>query len=153
MKNILFLFTVLLSTLTIQAESEAQRIEHYNIKSKLAIQGYDPVAYFSNKATKGSNKYSYTNKSVTYYFSTAANLETFKASPAKYEPQYGGWCAYAFSIGKEKVKINPKSFKIINGKLYLYYNAIGGNTLKKWNEKDDSSQIKVANKIWGDILK
>lgn len=69
----------------------AVRKQQYNLDKGLAIQGYDPVAYFTqNKAVKGSAANSFTYKNVTYRFTLLANLDTFKKTPKKYEPQYGG---------------------------------------------------------------
>ena len=71
----------------------------------------------------------------------------FKASPAKYEPQYGGWCAYAMGATNEKVEIDPETFKIINGKLYLFYHSWTNNTLKTWN-KDEGNLKPKADVNW-----
>ena len=143
---ILFLF---LSYCKVYGDTKEVRIEHYNLKNGLALKGYDPVAYFSGTAKKGDKKYAHSVEGVTYYFSSAENLKKFKAKPAQYEPQYGGWCAYAFAIDKGKVKINPKSFKIIGGKLYLYYDSpLWGDTLKAWNKNADKPQLTSADKAW-----
>lgn len=138
------------------ADTATQRVEHYNLKSGVAIQGYDPVAYFTQKkAVKGNAAHRYSHKKITYYFSSTKNLAKFKSAPARYEPQYGGWCAYAFAIDAGKVKINPERFKVIDGKLYLFYHtALGGNTLKKWNSvKNDKAQINKANSAWKQLVK
>jgi YHS domain-containing protein len=71
---------------------------------------------------KGSKEFAVYHQGVTYYFSSAENKALFKANPAKYEPEYGGWCAYAMGKNGEKVNIDPATFKIMNGKLYLFYN-------------------------------
>lgn len=135
--------------LFIIATGMAQALDRkdFNLDDGLALEGYDPVAYFTkNQAVEGSDQYSYEYKSVKYYFSTAENLELFKANPAKYEPQYGGWCAYALSLGPKKVNIDPEAFKIIDGKLYLFYSSFfWGNTLEKWNAtQNDKTQIQKA---------
>lgn len=88
-----------------------------------AIKGYDPVAYFTEgKAVKGSKAFTYAYKGATWRFATAEHRDLFAATPTKYEPQYGGWCAYAMADGK-KVKIDPNAWQIHDGKLYLNYNA------------------------------
>jgi hypothetical protein len=92
------------------------------------------------------------HQGVTYYFSSAANKEVFKKDPAQYEPQYGGWCAYAMGSKGEKVPIDPETFKITNGKLYLFYNKFFNNTLTSWN-KDESGLMNKANVNWGKIEK
>ncbi|MCU0429159.1 MAG: YHS domain protein [Cytophagaceae bacterium] len=128
--------------------TEAERLKHYNLEQGLALQGYDPVAYFSsNKAIKGSSGIRYVYKGVTYYFSSETNKKTFITNPANYEPQYGGWCAYAMGENAEKVEIDPETFKIINGKLYVFYNAYFNNTLKSWN-KDEKNLKAKADKNW-----
>lgn len=124
------------------------RQKQFNLDDGLALKGYDPVAYFTtNRAVEGSEQYVYTYQSVQYYFSSAANRDLFKANPSKYEPQYGGWCAYALSVSPKRVDIDPESFKIIGGKLYLFYSSfIWGNTLNKWNAiQNDQKQIQKAN--------
>ncbi|HEY4110815.1 YHS domain-containing (seleno)protein [Puia sp.] len=108
----------------------------------LAIEGYDPVAYFTTgKAVDGNKEYSFTLDGATYRFATAQNRELFKAAPARYRPQYGGWCAFAMGSTGEKVEVDPKTFKIIDGKLFLFYNKFFNNTLKSWNK--DEPQLKT----------
>ncbi len=129
-------------------QSESLRKKEYNLEGSLAIQGYDPVAYFKqNKAIEGSKKIQATFKGVTYYFSNEKNKELFLAKPSSYEPQYGGWCAYAMGDDGDKVKIDPETFKIVDGKLYLFYNFFFTNTLTKWNE-DEARLKKRADEYW-----
>jgi YHS domain-containing protein len=124
------------------------RVKHFNIdKSAIAIQGYDPVNYYLGSAKMGSSKYSYKYNGVTYQFVSEKNRDLFKASPAKFEPMYGGWCAYAMGASAEKVEVDPKTFKVIDGKLYLFYNAYFTNTLTKWN-KDEKNLNKKADENW-----
>ena len=82
-----------------------------------------------------------------YYFSSQQNLNLFKANPSKYEPQFGGWCAYAMGNTGEKVEVDPETFKILNGKLYLFYNKLFTNTLKSWN-KNENKLLNQANANW-----
>jgi len=122
--------------------------------SGLAIDGYDPVAYFTTgKAVEGNKEFTYTIDGATYRFSNASNRDLFKATPSKYRPQYGGWCAYAMGASGEKVDIDPQTFKILDGKLYLFYNKFFNNTLKSWNKdevnlkpKADANWTKLNNK-------
>jgi len=154
MKSISTLLVFLISAIAVISAQAEETTHHNNLSNGLAIKGYDPVAYFINdKAIKGEPQYSHTYKSARYQFSSQKNLEIFKASPSLYEPQYGGWCAYAFAEGAGKVSINPKRFKIINNKLYLFYDTLlGPNTLKKWNKADDTTQVKKATSQWAKIL-
>lgn len=146
-KSILILFVVLSSTLSF-AQSTAKRTTAFNLEKGIAIQGYDPVAYFTQKkAVKGKSSITSTYEGVVYNFSTQANKDAFVKTPANYEPQYGGWCAYAMGSSGEKVEIDPETFKIVDGKLYLFYNAYFNNTLKSWN-KDETNLKKKADSNW-----
>lgn len=113
------------------------RKKHSNLEEGIAIQGYDPVAYFTqNKAVKGKKELALQYEGITYYFSTQENKETFRRTPATYEPAYGGWCAYAMGAKGEKVTVDPGTFKIIQHKLYLFYNKFFNNTLNDWNKNE-----------------
>jgi YHS domain-containing protein len=135
------------------SQNDAKRVSEFNLDKKVAIQGYDPVAYFKqNKAVKGKKELDATYEGVVYQFSSVANKDLFVKNPAPYEPQYGGWCAYAMGSSSEKVEINPETFKIIDGKLFLFYNAYFNNTLKSWN-KDEVSLKAKADANWKKIIK
>ncbi len=146
-----------LSTQQLDAQNNSAgmvlRTKHFNLdKSETAIQGYDPISYILGQPRKGSPEHSYKYNGVTYLFSTTRNMELFKTDPAKFEPAYGGWCAYAMGATGEKVEVDPETFKIINGKLYLFYNAYFNNTLPKWS-KDESKLNKSADTNWLKIFK
>ncbi|MEK8180407.1 YHS domain-containing (seleno)protein [Flavobacterium buctense] len=144
-KTILILLVAFTSVTGLAQNS---RVTHFNLEKKVAIQGYDPVAYFTQKkAVKGKKEIISTYEGVTYYFSTQANKMAFAKNPSSYEPQYGGWCAFAMGDYGEKVEINPETFKILDGKLYLFYNAYFNNTLKSWN-KDETNLKKKADANW-----
>ncbi len=151
MKKSLLVLFVVLTTATF-AQTAAKRTAEFNLDKKTAIQGYDPVAYFTQKkAVKGKATIATTFEGVTYNFSSQANKDIFLKNPGNYEPQYGGWCAYAMGDNGEKVEINPETFKIIDGKLNLYYNAFFNNTLKSWN-KDEVNLKKKADSNWKKII-
>ncbi|GAA4415732.1 hypothetical protein GCM10023187_46490 [Nibrella viscosa] len=139
----------ILIAVSCQAQSDVPtRQKHFNVEKGLAIQGYDPVAYFvSNKAVKGLPQHALTYKNITYRFASQANLDAFQKSPDKYEPTYGGWCAYAMGATGEKVEIDPETFKIKDGKLYLFYHSTFNNTLPKWN-RDEANLQKKADVNW-----
>ena len=132
----------------------AQDVNHSkqsNLENGLAIQGYDPVAYFTvGKAVKGSKENAVTYNGALYYFATAESKETFKKSPVKFEPAYGGWCAYAMGAKGEKVSVDPKTFKIVDGHLNLFYNKYFNNTLEDWN-KDETNLKKKADLNWAKL--
>ena len=124
----------------------AQSID-YNINDGFVAEGYDVTEYFNNKAVKGNSKFIYTHDNVKYRFASQANLDKFKKKPNKYVPEYGGYCAYAIAKGK-KVDVDPKTFEIRDGKLYLFYNSWGTNTLKKWIKEGATSLQSEADKNW-----
>ena len=127
--------------------------EHVNLKKGYAAEGYDVVAYFSNKAIEGEKAFSTVYKGVKYKFSSQENLLEFKKNPKMYVPQYGGFCAYALAEKAEEVGVNPRAFQIIDNKLYLFYNAWGVNTLEKWNEEGPEVLQKKADMNWKNIVK
>ena len=150
--QVVFCFTILSHAQNKTGEAQV-RSKHFNVNSSgLAIEGYDPVAYFSGKAQKGNATISFLYNGITYRFSTAANLILFKAAPEKYEPAYGGWCAYAMGSSGEKVEVDPETFKIVNGELYLFYNAYFNNTLKTWN-KNEKNLNQKADANWKKLYK
>lgn len=152
MKKLVLFLLILVSGVSF-AQNETKRINQYNVEHKVAIQGYDPVGYFNQgKAIKGKKEISVSYQGVVYNFSSGENKNAFLANPSKYEPQYGGWCAYAMGSAGEKVTINPETFKIIDGKLYLFYNAYFNNTLKSWN-KDQNTLKTQADNNWKKIYK
>ena len=143
----IILFVALISMATF-AQTATKRTKEYNLENKVAIQGYDAVAYFAQKkAIKGKATIATSYEGITYYFSSQSNKDAFVKNPTNYEPQFGGWCAYAMGANAEKVEINPETFKILDGKLYLFYNAYFNNTLKSWN-KDEVNLKKKAETNW-----
>ncbi|HEY8896647.1 MAG TPA: YHS domain-containing (seleno)protein [Niastella sp.] len=145
MKQLIAVVALLCMQVTLtNAQAQTTRLKHFNLDGKLAIQGYDPVAYFNqHEAVKGKKEWAVLHQDVLYYFSSVANKEEFKKNPSLYEPQYGGWCAYAMGSKGEKVSVDPKTFKITNGKLYLFYNKFFNNTLTEWNKNEKGLQQKA----------
>ncbi len=152
MKKTSIILVVLLFSITTFAQNAPKRVKEFNLENKVVIQGYDPVTYFTlKKAVKGKSSITATYEGVIYNFSSQANKDLFLKNPSSYEPQYGGWCAYAMGENNEKVEINPETFKIIDGKLYLFYNAYFNNTLKSWN-KNETNLKKKADANWKKII-
>lgn len=148
MKKYFFILTSILFSYNTFAQSVTIRVKEYNLSNNLAIQGYDPIAYFKlNKPAIGNKNFATTYLGITYYFSSQSNKDTFLKAPSAYEPQYGGWCAYAMGAKGQKIEIDPGTFKIVDGKLYLFYNAFFNNTLKSWN-KDELNLISKAERNW-----
>ena len=125
-------------------EDKPAAIRHYNLgPDKVAIGGYDPVAYFTQgKALKGRKEISASHRSVTYYFTSDDDRKLFSASSGKYAPAYGGWCATAMAKG-EKVEIDPTNFKVTNGRLFLFFKAFYANAIKDWNKDEPNLTVKA----------
>jgi len=139
MKTRNFLFA-LLFVLGAVGQATAQKTMFLVDDHNVAVSGYDVVSYFTNnKAMKGDAKYKVEHEGATFYFTSKSNMKKFQKEPGKYAPQYGGYCAYP---------INPETFKIVNGRLFLFYNKDGTNTLTLWN-KDEANLLKTADSKWG----
>lgn len=114
-----------------------------------ALQGHDPVAYFTEgKPTRGSGLYQSKHEGLTYLFASEKNKALFDEAPAAYAPQYGGWCAFGVSHGK-KFHADPNVFVIEGGKLYVNLNETVG---KKFGE-DLAGNIRKAEENWPKIRK
>lgn len=113
-----------------------------------AIRGYDPVAYFTvGKPVRGSDQFTTRWQGATFKFSSAVNLELFKAKPAAYAPQYGGYCAYAVAKGATAGTV-PDAWTIVDGKLYLNYSL---SVQQRWR-KDVPGYIRKADRNWPAVL-
>lgn len=118
-------------------------------KQGLALQGYDPVAFFSGgKPVKGAPAFTSSVDGATYRFASAENKASFDKSPAKYEPQFGGYCAYGVSKGK-LVEIDVEAFQIVDGRLLLQYSK---GVREKFN-KDTAGSLKKADANWPTLNK
>jgi YHS domain-containing protein len=113
-----------------------------------AIRGYDPVAYFADRApVKGSKAFRHEWRGATWYFASDANRARFAADPQKFAPQYGGYCAYGVALGSAP-PIDPAAWSIVDGKLYLNFNL---PTRATW-EKDIPGYIRKADANWPGVL-
>jgi|ERR1041385_1802587 YHS domain-containing protein len=116
--------------------------------SKLAIDGYDPVAYFTDgKPVEGKKQFEYRWMNANWRFASAEHRDLFAKNPDKYSPQFGGYCAYGISQG-HAVSIDPEAWRIVDGKLYLNYSK---DVQKKWLV-DIPGFIKKAEQNWPKIL-
>lgn len=119
-----------------------------NVDQKgVILKGYDAVAYFNKGApVQGSKDFSVSYEGSTYLFASAENRDAFKGDPARYTPQFGGFCAMGAALGK-KLDVDPSQFKVVDGKLYLNVNA---DVFKKW-ASDIPGHITQANANWPGI--
>ena len=117
--------------------------------SGVAINGYDPVAYFTqSKPVKGSASFTHHWMNSTWWFASAEDRDEFTRTPEKYVPQYGGYCAYGVSQG-HAVNIDPEAWAVIEGKLYLNYSK---GVKKTWSEAIPK-HIEEANRNWPELHK
>jgi hypothetical protein len=141
-----FVVLIAISVLPILAGGSADPV---NKDGKVAIKGYDPVAYFAQgAAVKGSPKFAHEWMGAIWQFSSAANRDLFVKDPEVYAPQYGGYCAYGVSQG-HTVSIDPEAWKIVDGKLYLNYSK---SVQKTWLG-NIPGYIDQANKNWPGLHK
>jgi YHS domain-containing protein len=113
----------------------------------VAIKGYDPVAYFTqDRAVQGSDKFAYRWLGATWHFSSAENRDLFISEPVKYAPQYGGHCADGVSFGTITTNIDPKAWRIIDGKLYLSYDPGAADGFEK-----NPSKVVNSQKYWPEV--
>lgn len=140
MKKLIILIAVLLTAFF---TANAQKSEIF-VSSGKAIKGFDPVAFFKDaKAVKGKDSLTFTYKNATWLFANAENLEAFKSSPEKFEPQYGGYCAYGTANGY-KAPTQTDTWTIADGKLYFNYNQ---KVKEAWS-KQQAALIEKANANW-----
>ena len=142
---------VLFSTAAWAAEPAINTLKNsvFGGRTDTAINGYDPVAYFTvGKPLKGQDGLATDWMGAKWKFSSQANLDLFKTNPEKYAPQYGGYCAYGVTQGS-LVKVEPDQFTLRDGKLYLNYDA---DVQAKWL-KDPAGYIKDADAKFQALLK
>lgn len=115
----------LISAFTFSTKLQAQverNVTEYNLQAGLGLKGYDPVSYFpegGGQPLAGQSTLRLDYMGVTYQFANAANLDLFIENPEKYEPTYGGWCAYAMASGS-KVDIQPTIYTINGNRLHFF---------------------------------
>jgi len=112
----------------------------------IAIAGYDPVSYVGGEPQPGDPTLVVEYAGGTYQFANAINRDLFRSDPDRYLPQYGGFCATAVSEGKT-FGIDPTNYKLIDGKLYLFYRGDKGDAKAMW-EPTEATRIPSANAHW-----
>ena len=144
MKNVLL--TALLAVVFVSTTS-AKTLLNVD-KSGVGIKGYDPVAYFTdNQPIKGSAQFQIDSNGVTYHFASARSKAVFDANPGKYEPQFGGFCAWAVSQGYT-APIDPNAFQVVNGRVLLQYSL----SVRKQFSQDTEGNLRKADANWPAIV-
>ena len=129
-------------------------LKQYNLEKGLALSGYDPVAYFEEgggKPAEGKHDLTAKHRGITYRFANEKNRDAFLKTPERFEPAYGGWCAYAM-VGGDKVEIDPKSFLIEKGRLLVFYKGFFNDTRKKWLKEGGAKLAPKADKAWKKLI-
>jgi YHS domain-containing protein len=112
--------------------------------TSLALRGYDPVSYQTAGAPQpGDFNIVADYEGAVYRFVNEENRTAFMANPAKYAPQYGGYCAFGASMGK-KFDGDPNVWKIVDGKLYL---NLAPKVAELWSA-DTKGKIMAADEKW-----
>lgn len=131
------------------SSSQNAKLKFNTTENGIAIKGADPVAYFKEgKAIEGSKEFSYEWGNATWLFDSAEHRDLFAANPEAYAPQYGGYCAWAVSQNTKET-VDPKVWKIVDGKLYLNYNK---SVQRTWS-RDISGNIAQADAYWPRLSK
>lgn len=111
--------------------------------SKIALQGYSPVSYLDlGLAQHGLKQFTSEVEGIKYYFTDQDQKQTFDANPAKYQPQFGGWCATGIAIGA-KFRTDPNKFLVSNERLYLFLYDLEVDAQQLWLADPESMQSKA----------
>ncbi len=138
----------LLSLFSITAALAVERTLLNLDRTGVAVQGYDPVAFFAVKAPlKGKPEFTSEFHGAKYRFHSAKNKAAFDAEPAKFEPQFGGYCAFGVSKGK-LVEIDVDAFQIVEGRLLLQYSP----GVRDDFNRDTAANLKKADANWPHLL-
>lgn len=149
MRSLLAALAFALAPFALAAPAYADQAPVYTgLLSRVAVGGYDPVAYFTHgRPVRGSNRFRIMHHGYEYRFASAEHLAAFRAEPSRYAPQYGGYCAWAVSQGYT-ASGDPNHWRIVDGRLYLNYNA---EIQRRW-EGDIPGHIRDANVNWPGVL-
>lgn len=142
--TLLFMVIAVAFTITVRAQKTARRYFNNVDANGVILDGYDPVAFFTDqRPVKGDSQLRFRYQDAVYYFSSQEHLDLFRNDPEKYKPQFGGWCAYAVSLGRI-APIDVNTFSIVDGRLVIQHNqrAVNG-----WN-KDVPGNLALADRYW-----
>jgi len=140
---------VAVSFTAIEAGESKAYLHSYNLPaSGLALEGYCPVAYHTvGKPVKGKRELAVQHDDVWYFFASAEAKKLFEQNPEKYMPAYGGWCAFGMAV-EDKFPVDPKLFKVVDGRLMLFLKNTNVDALKLWNDGNQAELVKKADAHW-----
>jgi YHS domain-containing protein len=143
-KKLFLIFALLSAATTFAATKRLLNLDRDGVE----IQGYDPVAFFTDgRPVKGSPQFQSEYNGAKYYFASADHKALFDKDPAKYEPQFGGYCAYGASQG-HKAPIKIEAWQIVNGRLLMQYDL----SVKDEFNKDQQGTLKKADQNWPGLV-
>jgi YHS domain-containing protein len=144
MKKLFFAFLALAALSTMASAKELLNVDG----NRVAIQGYDPVAFFTDsRPVKGNPQFQSEYHGAKYYFASSEHKAAFDKEPAKYEPQFGGYCAYGVSQG-HKAPVEIEAWQIVNGRLLMQYDL---DIKSKFNQ-DQQGTLKKADENWPGLV-
>lgn len=144
MKSLFSAFLLLMALSTVALAKELQNLD----RNGVAIQGYDPVAFFTNnRPVKGTAQFQSEYRGAKYYFASPEHKAAFDKEPAKYEPQFGGYCAYGASQG-HKAPVKIEAWQIVNGRLLMQYDL----GVKDDFNKDQQNNLSKADRNWPGLV-
>ena len=149
-KSTIVLVALFMATSLFAQDKMANNVDN----STIALQGYSPVSYLDlGLAQQGNKNYKSEYNKVAYYFTSAEQKATFDKNPAKYQPQYGGFCAFGTYAGA-KFRVDPNKFIVKDGKYYLYLNNVELDAKQLWLAENNHKKLKsVADKNWSKLSK
>lgn len=149
-KSTIVLVALFMATSLFAQDKMANNVDNSNI----ALEGYSPVSYLDlGLAQQGNKNYKSEYNKVAYYFTSAEQKATFDKNPAKYQPQYGGFCAFGTYAGA-KFRVDPNKFIVKDGKYYLYLNNVELDAKQLWLAENNHKKLKsVADKNWSKLSK
>ncbi len=148
MRALILALGIALATLAAAPALADQRPVYTGFASNVGVSGYDVVSYFTDgRPVRGTTQFRQVHLGIEYRFASAEHLAAFRADPARYLPQYGGYCAWAVSQGYT-ASANPNNWRIVDSKLYLNYND---DVQRRWNG-DVAGHIRNADANWPSVL-
>lgn len=148
-KTIFAVFVTILLSANFANAQDGRNVAKYNLTDGLGLKGFDPVSYFPEggaQVSKGLTGVFYEYEGVTYHFSSTENRDIFITNPEKYEPTYGGWCAYAMAFGSQ-VDIQPELFTIHGNRIHFFVSSRAKRSFDREITKFEND----ADKNWFDI--
>lgn len=144
MKTAFFALVVLSAVSSFAASKQLRNLD----SSGISIQGYDPVAFFTeHKPVRGVQQFHSEYNGAKYFFASADDKAAFDKEPAKYEPQFGGYCAYGVSRGS-RAPIKIEAWQIVNDRLLMQYDL----DIKGEFNKDQQGTLKKADQNWPGLV-